>query len=117
MNPPIVYAIQNPLRRNWKTKELEPSCDFTPAAEYGEVKFLLGSNISPFNPTVVVRELAAGLRSFTDRDFLLLVGNPILIGLATAIAADYCDGPMNLLQWSGSENRYLKVQVDPFTDD
>lgn len=116
MTRPIVYVIQDPLRRNWRTKELESSCDFTPAEEFGELRFLLGSNISPFRTDVVVRELAQGLRAFTEKDFLLLVGNPILIGLATAIAADYCDGPINLLQWSGSERKYLRVTADPFTD-
>jgi hypothetical protein len=43
---------------------------------------------------------------------LLLIGNPILIGCAVAIAARANAGRVKLLQWSGTDQRYVTVQVD-----
>jgi N-acetyl-beta-hexosaminidase len=51
------------------------------------------------------------LRDFSDDDYLLLIGNPVFIGWATAIAAAYNEGRVNLLMWSGKEKGYREVKA------
>lgn len=113
-----VYIVQDHRRYNRDTGQYEPVHDLTPAEEYGPLKYLLSPTAAPWNPETVMPELWDGLADFGDADHLLLTGNPILIGWATAVAADVNDGRVNLLQWHGRERRYTPVsaqvfQVDP----
>lgn len=112
-----VYAVQNQLRMDTYKGELVPKFDYRPAEEYGEVEFLLSPNAGPFQSRSVLNELHKKLCNFSEEDFLLLIGNPVLIGLATAVAADYSDGNINFLQWSGKDRRYVKIPArDIFVD-
>lgn len=104
----VVYIVQKPLTKD-EDGILVPRFDLSPAAEYGEREFLLGPNAKPFEPEAVARELHSRLRFYTADDYLLLIGNPILIGMASAIAAYYTDGKVNFLQWSGRHRKYLPV--------
>lgn len=106
-----VYIVQDTKWVDPKDGTLKPKFDFSPAAEHGEPTFLLGSNASPFNLQSVLPELHERLKTFSDDDFLLLVGNPVLLGLAVAIAADYNDGNVNMLQWSGAKHCYIPVKA------
>lgn len=110
-----VYAVHQHMRRSKRSGQLEPAFDLSPARVFGEIKFLLGPSVSPFEPEPVIRQLEVALQNFSDDDFLLLVGNPILIGLATAVAADV-NGRVNFLQWSGINQCYRRVQAQVFAD-
>lgn len=66
---------------------------------------------SPFRPDALLGELHEKLRTFTEDDCLLLVGNPVLIGMAVAIAVDYTDGDVRVLQWSGKSGEYLPINI------
>lgn len=94
---------------------LVPKYDLSPAAEHGELVYLLGPNASPFSPHTVLPELTRKLDDYTDKDFLLLIGNPCLIGYAVALAADASpSGTVSLLQWSGKDRRYIPVRAQLF---
>ena len=85
--PHKVYVIQNPHRFDRNKQELVPKFDFTSAEKYGEVEFLLSPQAAPFNSGGIIDELEEKLENITHEDYLLLVGNPCLIGFAAAIAA------------------------------
>lgn len=106
-----VYVIQKQQRFCHEAKELVDRFDLSTAEQHGEIKYLLSPQASPFNPESVIDELHDGLMNFGPDDFLLLVGNPVLIGLATAIAADTVESSINFLQWSGTEQRYICVKA------
>jgi len=111
-----VFVVQNQHRLNAAKQQFEPKFDLSPAAEYGELVYLLSPTASPFRPEPLVAELREKLRGFDDDDHLLLIGNPVLIGLAVTIASDWNDGSVSLLQWSGKDGRYLRVAIkDLFT--
>jgi hypothetical protein len=112
-----VFVVQDSRRYNKLTGQFEKVHDVSPAKEYGELRYLLTPTASPFNPESIIPELHEGLQDFGDGDHLLLVGNPILIGWATAIAADYNEGRVSVLQWSGIRNRYLAVAAQVFEVD
>ncbi|UQS95103.1 hypothetical protein Pam3_32 [Pseudanabaena phage Pam3] len=114
-----VYVVQDHRRYDRDTGQFVPVHDLTPAKQYGELKYLLSPTAAPWNPQSILPELWSGLKNFCDDDYLLLNGNPILIGWATAVAADYNDGSVQLLQWNGKEGRYLPIsaQVFPVADE
>ena len=107
----IVYVVQNQLKR--EGTRLVPKFNLDPAKQYGPLKFLLTPNANPFKPEHAINELTSGLEHFDQKDHLLLIGNPCLIGWAVTIAAYAADGPINLLQWHGKDRRYIPVTGDP----
>ena len=106
-----VFIVQDQFKRHPENNSLVSKFDFREAEKFGEISFLLKPNANPFSPNVgVVAELTDKLHDFSDRDFLLLTGNPILIGWATAIAARMNEGRVRMLQWNGRRQCYLEVR-------
>ena len=72
-----VYAIQEVRGKNLLS-----------ATEFGELKFILSprENIM-FETRDVVEQIHNKLQNFSDEDYLLLIGDPIAIGIATHYAA------------------------------
>jgi hypothetical protein len=107
-----VVILQNQMRLDKTSGKLVNKFDFSSAEKYGELEFLLSPTARPFNNNdSIISELRANLCAFSSNDHLLLVGNPILIGITTSIAVDYCS-EVNFLQWSGKEKQYLPVKID-----
>lgn len=104
-----VYVVQNQHRWDANRNEFVPKFDLKAAEQYGELVFLLGPTASPFRPESIIEELQTKLATFTDQDSLLCIGNPLLIGWSTAIAADANEGRVASLQWSGKDQRYVRV--------
>lgn len=106
-----VFILQNQMQRDWDTNELRPKFDFEPAREYGELVYLLSPTASPFNSAPLVEELQRKLACYDgELDYLLLVGNPVLIGLTVAIAARVSPR-LQMLQYSGRQKRYISVSA------
>lgn len=110
-NESVVYVIQDQQRWDETTQKLVPKHNFESAMTFGRLEFLLSPKASPFNPDHILVELHRKLRGFSDRDFLVLVGNPALIGWSVALAALYNGGRVSLLQWSGKEQRYIRISA------
>lgn len=109
-----VYVVQDHRRYDKDIGDYVSVHDLSPAQEYGELKYLLSPTAAPWATDSVVRDLAEGLRDFCNDDYLLMVGNPVLCGLATAIACDVNDGFLRFLQWNGRERRYTAVEAQVF---
>lgn len=105
-----VYIIQDQKHVD-KNSQLRPKFDFEPARAFGDMEFLLKPSASPFDLPPVMKRLHQALSNFSDGDFLLLTGNPVLLGLAVAVAADYNEGNVSLLQWSGAKQTYIPVHA------
>lgn len=111
-----VYIIQDQKHVD-KDGQLKRKFDFEPALEFGELVEVLRPSTSPFNLAPAMEKMHEVLSNYQEGDFLLLTGNPVLLGLAVAIAADYNDGNVSLLQWSGAKHRYIPVHArDIFTE-
>lgn len=107
-----VFVVQNQHFFDRTKGQYVPKFDMTPAEEFGRLVYLLSPTASPFRPESIIEELRIKLHDFGPGDHLLLVGNPVLIGLATAIAASMNRGRVSLLQWSGKkEQRYIAVEA------
>lgn len=107
---PRVFVVQKQYKQDPATGELVPKHDLSSAYRYGNVEYLLSPTAGPFNPDSVIPELKAKLANYTSDDFLLLIGNPCLIGWAVAIAAGASGGRITLLQWSGKRKEYIPIE-------
>ena len=59
-----------------------------------------------------VIELRRLLKNYTSKDFLLLSGDPAIIGLACTIASDINSGRFNLLKWDRQEKVYYPLEIN-----
>ena len=108
---PIVYVIQEIAG----TKEGRPKINILGAAEYGTFKFLLPElSQMIFSPGPLIFKLRKGLKDYTTEDFLLLTGDPAIIGVACSIVSDITNGKFNLLKWDKQERKYYPIHVNLF---
>lgn len=109
---PRVFITQVPHKLNRKTGELEP-LDLSAAEQWGEPKVILTPGANPFTSMQsIIDDLHAELKDITPEDYLVLVGNPAIMSAMAAIAADYCEGKLKVLQWHGKQKRYNLVEMD-----
>lgn len=106
-----VYVVQNQMRYDRNQGKLVPKFDLNPALEFGNLHYLLSPTAKPFEPAPIIRELHEKLSTYSDDDYLLLIGNPMVMSWAVAVAAEYNEGYVTTLQWSGRDNRYLPVSA------
>ena len=108
---PIVYVIQEIAG----TKEGRPKINILGAAEYGTFKFLLPElSQMIFSPGPLIFKLRKGLKDYTNEDFLLLTGDPAIIGVACSIVSDITSGKFNLLKWDKQERKYYPIHINLF---
>ena len=108
-DPPIVYVIQEIPG----TKDGRPKINILGASEYGKFKFLLPelSQII-FSPGPLIFKLRKELSKYRIKDFLLLTGDPAIIGVACSIVSDITNGKFNLLKWDKQERKYYSIAID-----
>ena len=106
---PTVYIIQEIAG----TREGKPKINVMGASKYGRFKFLLPemSQII-FSPGPLVFKLRKGLTNFNKKDYLLLTGDPAIIGVACSIVSDITNGKYNLLKWDKQERRYYPIEIN-----
>ena len=105
----IVYVIQEIPG----TKEGRPKINILGASEYGTFKFLLPelSQII-FSPGPLIFKLRKSLKDFSEGDYLLLTGDPAIIGVACSIVSDMTNGRYNLLKWDKQERKYYPITIN-----
>ena len=109
MKEKIVYVIQEIPG----TKDGRPKINIMGASKYGEFKFLLPelSQII-FSPGPLIFKLRKSLKDFTTEDYLLLTGDPAIIGVACSIVSDMTNGKYNLLKWDKQERQYYPITIN-----
>ena len=95
------------------TAEGRPKINIMGASEYGEFVFLLPelSQII-FSPGPLIFKLRKALKDFTPEDYLLLTGDPAIIGVACSIVSDMTNGKYNLLKWDKQEKQYYPITIN-----
>ena len=95
------------------TRAGNPKINIMGASEYGKFKFLLPelSQII-FSPGPLIYKLRQGLKTFNSKDYLLLTGDPAIIGVACSIASDITNGKYKLLKWDRQERKYYPIKIN-----
>jgi hypothetical protein len=109
MKEKIVYVIQEIPG----TQAGKPKINIMGASEYGTFKFLLPelSQII-FSPGPLIFKLRKSLKEFTTEDYLLLTGDPAIIGVACSIVSDMTNGKYKLLKWDKQERKYYPIEIN-----
>ena len=95
------------------TKDGKPKINIIGASQYGKLKFLLPelSQII-FSPGPLIFKLREKLKNFSQKDYLLLTGDPAIIGVACSIVSDITNGKYNLLKWDKQERKYYPIEIN-----
>ena len=106
---PIVYVLQELPG----TKAGAPKINIMSASKYGEFKFLLPefSQII-FSPGPLIFKLRSLLKEYTLKDYLLLTGDPAIIGVACSIVSDMTNGKYSLLKWDKQDRIYYPITIN-----
>jgi hypothetical protein len=90
-----------------------PNHDISSAMSFGKIEILLHSNTQiAFSTAPSIRRLRRKLMDFSDKDYLLLTGDPVAIGLVCAIASFNNGGRYAVLKWDRRERIYIPIHVD-----
>ena len=106
---PTVYVIQDIPG----TKAGAPKINIIGATQFGQLKVLLPENSQIIlSPTYVITTLRSMLKDYTKKDYLLLTGDPAIIGVACSIVSDITNGKFNLLKWDRQEKTYYPIEIN-----
>ena len=106
---PKVYVVQEIAG----TREGRPKFNIMGAAEYGKLKFLLDERSQMiFSPGPLIFKLKNLVKDFKPTDYLLLTGDPAIIGVVCSLVSDITNGRYNLLKWDRQEKRYYPIEID-----
>jgi hypothetical protein len=98
MSENVVYVIQD-----------VPGKNLLPAKEFGKLHVILsGKEVTQH----AVWKLADDLSRMTSEDYLLLIGHPINIAIASHIALTALSGRVNFLVWDRVNYKYEKQEVE-----
>ena len=90
-----------------------PKINIMGASQYGQFKFLLPEfSQMIFSPGPLIYKLRQGLKDFKKKDYLLLTGDPAIIGVACSIVSDITGGKYNLLKWDKQERKYYPIKIN-----
>ena len=109
VSTPTVYVVQEIAG----TREGRPKFNIMGAAEYGKLKFLLDERSQMiFSPGPLIFKLRKLLKDYKPTDYVLLTGDPAIIGVACSIISELTNGKFNLLKWDKQEKRYYPIEIN-----
>lgn len=80
------------------------------ATDFGDIEFVALVNYPKFeNPQKHVDYMKSKLEDFSPTDYLLVVGDPLNIGVAMAILAKR--GAFAVLKWDNMSSKYVPVTI------
>ena len=107
-NEKFVYVVQQPA----------PNINILSASHFGYLVICL-PNTGPesqaiYSTAPFVRKMKKNLQDFRKDDYLLAVGDPVIIGISTTAVSDVTNGQFNVLKWDKREYRYYPLEVDMY---
>ena len=98
------------------TQAGNPKINIMGAASYstsGKFNFLLPEFSQMIHsPGPLIFTLRKKLKDYKPRDYLLLTGDPAIIGVACSIVSDITNGKYNVLKWDKQERKYYPITIN-----
>jgi hypothetical protein len=66
------------------------------------------------SPGPLIQKLRTLLKDYHENDYLLLSGDPAIIGVVCSIVADMTNGKYKLLKWDRQEKTYYPIEINLF---
>jgi hypothetical protein len=105
-----VYLLQDiPIdRESGRTKY-----NIIGAKKYGDIEIMFRAlEQIMFSPGPFIFSIRQKLKNFTEHDYLLLNGDPAIIGVTCAIASEMTNGKFKLLKWDRQEKTYYPIEIN-----
>jgi hypothetical protein len=112
MERPKVFVVQEVFRKN--DNGLVPAFDLTPAAAFGEIRTIMPSGWNGIGTSEAEHIMQQKLKDFKQADYLLPLGDPVLIMLAGMVAGMKTAGYVQVLKWDRKTKAYIPVIIDIF---
>lgn len=94
-NARTVYVVQ-----------VDHSKDLSDARRYGELRAVFGRPRRPYDTDMLLRRGREALAAYQPGDYVLMLGDPALCGVALALTAER-SSVINVLSWDRNSFRYL----------
>ena len=72
------------------------------------------SQVTQTDPEKLSEEIKNSLKDFTSNDYLLLYGDPAIIGVVCAVASDITNGKFKLLKFDRRQFSYYPIELNIF---
>ena len=101
----FVYVVQQPA----------PNINILSASDFGYLVICLPNRDQAILSTApYVQKMKKNLQDFRKQDYLLAVGDPVIIGISTAAVSEVTSGQFNILKCDKREYRYYPLEVDMY---
>ena len=101
----FVYVVQQPA----------PTINILSASDFGYLVICLRNRDQAILSTApYVQKMKKNLQDFRKQDYLLAVGDPVIIGISPAAVSEVTTGQFNILKWDKREFRYYPLEVDMY---
>ena len=101
----FVYVVQQPA----------PNINILSASDFGYLVICLPNREQAiYSTSPYTQKMQKNLQDFRKEDYLLAVGDPVIIGISTATVANVTNGQFNMLKWDKREHRYYPLEVDMY---
>ena len=99
----FVYVVQQPA----------PNINILSASDFGYLVICLPNREQAIlSTTPYVHKMRKNLRDIRSQDYLLAVGDPVIIGISTSMVSKATNGKYNMLKWDRQEKRYYPLEID-----
>ena len=93
----------------------QPKFNVLGAQKFGQIVTLLPEKSQIIlSPGPLIQKLRTLLKDYTTDDYLLLSGDPAIIGVVCSVVSDITNGKYNLLKWDRQEKTYYPIEVNIF---
>ena len=89
-----------------------PTLNLNPAKRFGELQYVLPQGDMSRNLSKTIADIKVALARFEPGDYLLPIGDPLIIGLTLTVAIRYAKGPLKVLRWDRYERDYSVVTIE-----
>lgn len=99
-NVKTVYVVQ-----------VDNNKDLSDAKRFGQLRAVFGSPRKPYNTQIMIHNARKILQHWQEGDYLLMLGDPALCGICTALISEI-DPIINILSWDRNTFQYVPQQWD-----
>ena len=101
----FVYVLQHPPQ----------NINILGASDFGYLVICLPPmSQAIYSAAPFIQKMKKNLQDFRKQDYLLAVGDPVIIGISTAAVSEVTSGQFNILKWDKREYRYYPLEVDMY---
>ena len=93
----------------------QPKYNILGAQKFGQIVTVLPERSQIImSPGPLIQKLKTLLKDYTTNDYLLLSGDPAIIGVTCSIVSDMTNGKYKLLKWDRQEKTYYPIEINIF---